>query len=594
MAVLALCLLVFSSALSSCGYFTEQFLSGLEYDGGYDPDDYLYDESGTDRPDDTTGKYTLTTDIPSAQTTKAPSTTKAPETAAIPETTRAPETTVPETTDNIPDEFQNHVFLNMKDSGRCPELVGDVLVTVILVTDSESSWNIDDTTALKKSLYEQELMLEKEAAKYGKKLDITFSYIKASYSGKINSGDEPEPWQEAVCINAGFSGLNKAQTELDNSNDADSNPVAFLLNKAGRAYANWSTSTNHTERMTVFSSDLTSFSHEICHLYGAQDYYYPAEVKENAEKLIPESIMNSGEQIDSFTAFCIGWDDEIDKNAYDFLAATAHITEEYLDAENEKQQTTGNVTNFKLSYGTYTGYLDRGVPNGQGSIQYDNGNSYEGGFLNGLQHGRGVFCWADGSVYDGDWVSGDKTGKGTMTWTDGAAYTGDWVNNERTGKGILIWASGDKYEGNFVNGTRTGKGKYTWTNGTVYEGDFVENSREGQGTYITSEGYIYTGAWKNNNYNGYGKATYTDGSTYEGYFADGNRQGQGTYIYAAGHKYVGTWENGNRTGYGTMTWSDGSSYDGYWQNNKRHGQGKYINQYGTVFEGQWYNDQFQS
>lgn len=611
MAVLLLCLLVFASILSSCGYFTEQFLSEYAY-GIYSPDDFLENDETTRR------QPTVITQNWPQNTERSPSTTRAPEATRAPETTRKPETTVPETTDNIPDEFQNHVFLDMKDSGRCDELVGNVLVTVILITDSEAAWSVDDTTAAKKTLYEQELLLETAAAKYGKKLDIVFSYIKVSYSGKIMSGDEPESWQNAVALSAGFSSLNKMQTELDNSNDYDSNPVAFLLNKPGRAYANWSTSTSRTERMTLFSSDLTSFSHEICHLFGAQDYYYPAEVKESAENLIPESIMNSGEQFDAFTAFCIGWDDEIDKNAYDFLASTAHLTNEYLNAENEKQSTTGNVTDFYLSNykGTYTGYLDRGVPNGQGSMKYDNGNSYEGSYRNGSHHGKGVFRWNDGAVYDGDWVDGDKTGKGTMTYADGDSYSGDWVDNELHGKGTYTWASGSKYVGDWVNSERTGQGTYTWNDGSVYKGAFVNGVRtgygvmtnpngtryegyyvdgkyDGQGTYTASD-YSYTGSFKGGKFHGYGKMTWSDGAYYEGDYLDGSRHGQGTYKYAAGHVYVGAWENGERSGYGEMSWNDGSSYAGYWQNSKRHGYGKYINKNGTVFEGQWYNDQFQS
>ena len=545
MAVLLLCLLVFASALSSCGYFTEQFLE--EYAGDYtpyDPYDYLYlDDNKTDvtlripgetkppwtiRPTTTKSPETTRTPVTTTPvTTRKPQTTKAPETTRKPQTTtpvttRKPQTTVPETTGNIPSEFKDHVYLAMKNSGRCDELLGNVLVTVILVKDSESSWTSSEISDLKKEFVQHKKDLEASAAKYGKKLDISFTYINATYSGKISSGDSPEVWQEAVSKNAGFSSLNQAQAELDKSNDYDTNPIIFIVDKPGRPYASWNTSQNATERISLFD-DAGAFKHELCHLFGAQDYYYPKDIEALATKHIPNSLMGNGDEIDALTAFCIGWDDKLDQNAYDFLAATSYVTWDYLNSENEKQQTTGNVTNFELSYGIYTGYLDRGVPSGKGSIKYNNGNSYDGYFVNGNLHGKGVFRWADGVVYDGDWVNGNKTGKGTMTWADGDVYTGDWVNNERTGKGVLIWANGDRYEGDFVNG---------------------------------------------------------------------NREGQGTYTGDSGSSYQGEWKNNQRHGYGKYTWAGGASYEGYWQNGNRHGYGKYISNTGKVTEGQWENDKF--
>ena len=622
MAVLALCLLVVSSVLSSCGYFTENFLAGYEgyYDNGnddYEPDYFLDNDETTRRqPTVITGTSPRDTQK-SPETTRAPETTRKPETTRAPETTRKPETTrAPETTepDNIPDEFQNHVFLEMKDSGRCDELVGTVIVTVILVDDSEAKWSSSDKNTLSSSLEDQAKVLESSAAKYGKKLDISFSYISVSYSAKIMSGDDPESWQNPIAVSAGFSSLNKMQTELDNSNGADANPVAFALNKGGRAYASWATSTSRTERMTIFSSDPTSFSHELCHLFGAQDYYYPAEVDEAAEKHIPDSIMNSGDAIDAFTAFCIGWDDEIDKNAYDFLSATAHLTKEYLDAENDKQQTTGYVTNFYLANykGTFSGYLDRGVPNGQGTMKYDDGGSYAGGFLNGTYHGSGTRKWANGDKYEGDWVNGQRHGKGTYTWPTGEKYEGDWVNSERTGQGTYIGTDGYKYtgawvenkchgygkayytdgsvyEGYFVNGDRHGKGTYTWSTGDKYEGDWVNGDRTGQGTYTGIDGYKYIGAWKNSSCNGYGKAYYSSGAVYEGNFVSGKRDGNGTMYYTDGAVYTGSWKDGSYHGKGKITWSDGSYYEGDFVGGSRHGQGTYSYTSGSIYTGAWEN-----
>lgn len=544
-AALMLSMLCAASVLSSCGIFVESFLS--EYTGAQTKE--RYDHPISRYPDDETAAPPETTDDNIYVTVIAPETTASPETAAsVPEKTVIPETTAaPETTESeVPSEFADHIYLIAKNNGNCKELVGKVNVHVFLINDTVSGWDYNAQGDLKTSLAEQEKLLEADAAGYGKSLDLTFNYTVVEISVLVDTSDTEDDWQEAALAALGLKNVASAQESLASQYGGDSNPIIFAVNKAGRAYANWS-SGKKSERVTLFSSSNDSFRHELCHLYGARDFYYPDEAKALANRHIPDSIMNSGEKVDALTAFLIGWDDELDANAYAFLDATKHYTQEYLDAEQSKQNVTGNVTDHQLSYGIYTGYLERGVPNGFGKLIYSEGDTYEGNFDHGKLHGTGKY-----------------------TWTSGSSYEGDWLNGERTGKGTYIWSAGDKYIGDFVDGVRTGWGKYIWSDGDWYEGEFIEGVRTGQGTMHYSSGSVYSGEW-----------------------LEGYRHGQGTYTYAAGHVYVGAWENGDRKGYGSMIWSDGSSYEGEWLDNKRHGYGKYVNKSGTVFEGQWLNDVFQ-
>ncbi len=604
MAALALCLFTVSLSLASCVSFAGSFLS--EYTGIRTK--YSYD---TERTYDVLEEDITVTENYGDDSWYYPwdDITNAPE-------TELPETTLPETTNNIPDEFESHVYLAMVNNGRCKALVGHVNVTVLVASDSETSWDSASRASLVSSLAEQEKKLESDAAGYGKELDVTFSFIDVKIEGKTAAAAF-NPWEEDIIKAAGFSSKNDAQKELDDQNDADSNPIVIALNKVGRAYAKQQSSDRYTEMLIIYSSDTTAFRHELYHLYGAEDFYYPSEVEELAEEKLPESIMNSGSETDALTAFIIGWDDEMDENAYEFLKGTSHLTAEYLKEENAKELFTGMVADHQLSDGVYTGYLERGVPNGYGKLIYTEGGSYEGYFVYGSYHGEGTRVWKEGDSYSGSFDMGKLHGKGTYTWPSGDKYSGDWVNGVRTGKGTYKWSDGSVYVGDFIEGVRTGNGRFTWSDGTYYEGGFVDNKLDGQGTYVSPSGFRYVGGWKNDAYHGYANVTYSNGSVYEGYFVNGKREGQGTmrysggdvytgswkadnfygqgtYTFAYGHKYIGAWENGVRTGYGVMTWSDGSSYDGNWKNNKRHGYGKYINQYGQVFDGQWENDVFQS
>lgn len=583
-AALALCLLSVSLSLASCdldaieNYIADYTVagtgSGNNAERTYDNIDY---DPVTDPAD-----VTVTDVIEENTRYNPPSTTKKPQGAIT-----------PETTDNIPAEFKEHVYLLHKNTGRCKELIGNVNVTVIITNDKKTSWDSTSRNELILSLSEQEKILEADAQSYGKELDITFSFIDVTISSSAEAS-LLNLWEEDAIKAAGFTTKTGAQKELDDSNDADSNPIVIALNMDGRPYARHQKNERSSELLVIYTSALYGFRHELYHLYGAEDFYYPAEVKTLADQHLPDSIMNEGDITDSLTAFIIGWDDELNSNAAEFLKETSHLTEEYLDAENEREMYTGLVSNHRLSYGTYSGYLEHGVPSGYGTLIYNEGGKYEGYFVNGNYHGEGTRVWADGNVYKGNWDNNKKHGKGTYTWTSGDSYTGNWVY--------------DKIEGN---------GKYTWASGTYYDGAWVNGDFEGQGTYSDPSGYKYVGSWKNGEKHGYGKLTYSNGSVYEGNFVNGECEGngtirysngdsytgdwkagkmhgQGTYNFAYGHKYVGAWDNGNRTGYGVMTWTDGSSYDGYWLNNKRHGYGKYINQYGNVFEGQWANDIFQN
>lgn len=454
-------------------------------------------------------------------TTKSPEATRAPVTTKAPATTKAPETTKAQTTaPEPPSEYADHVYLIAMGSGYCAELTGTTYVHVFLVDDGASSWDSASTAKLKDSFSQQEQKLESEIKAYGKTLDIIYKYTPVSISETIDTSNSNTDWQNEACAKLGLGNASSAQKKLQEKHGGSSNPIVFVINKAGRAYASWNKG-SASERVTLFSSSLDSLRHELCHLYGARDFYYPAEAKQLADQHIPTSLMCSGDDVDALTAYLIGWDDELDANAKAFLEATKHFTKDYLDEENSVQTTTGNVTNHKLSYGVYTGYLSFGVPNGKGKVVFDQ----------------------TGDIYEGDFVNGHFHGKGKYTWTSGAYYEGDFIDGHRTGKGKYVWTNGNVYEGDFVNGAQTGQGTYTYKSGDVYTGGFLNNQFNGEGTYRYAAGHVYTGNWENSARNGYGKMTWTDGSSYVGDWKGNRRHGYGKYINKSGTVFEGQWNN---------------------------------------------------
>lgn len=94
-------------------------------------------------------------------------------------------------------------------------------------------------------------------------------------------------------------------------------------------------------------------------------------------------------------------------------------------------------------------------------------------FLN--QSSKGVLSLDDGNiVYDGSLVRGKMNGQGTLTFQNGDTYTGEFSNGAFNGKGTFQSAGGWSYEGDFVNGQPEGQGKLTTEQDVVYEGTFKQ------------------------------------------------------------------------------------------------------------------------
>ena len=62
--------------------------------------------------------------------------------------------------------------------------------------------------------------------------------------------------------------------------------------------------------------------------------------------------------------------------------------------------------------------------NGQGTITFQNGDQYTGGFNNGAFNGKGTFQSKEGWTYEGDFVNGQAEGKGKLTTEQEVVYEG--------------------------------------------------------------------------------------------------------------------------------------------------------------------------
>lgn len=189
---------------------------------------------------------------------------------------------------------------------------------------------------------------------------------------------------------------------------------------------------------------------------------------------------------------------------------------------------SGGAT-IRLADGVYTGETSDGLPHGEGAIEYDSGDGYEGSFVAGQREGYGVYTFANGDRYEGSFAAGQRNGEGTYTYAGGAVYTGAWKDGAMEGEGVFTSEAGT-YTGSFKAGMFDGYGVYVFANGDRYEGDFVAGKRQSDEATLTySGGGSYTGAFENDLFHGAGTLTFANGDVVKGTFVNGLLEGEADF-----------------------------------------------------------------
>lgn len=101
--------------------------------------------------------------------------------------------------------------------------------------------------------------------------------------------------------------------------------------------------------------------------------------------------------------------------------------------------------NVTYSKGSYSGTAENMEPEGQGVMELNNGDVYEGEFRNGLFHGLGEYQYSNGDRYVGKFENGREAG-GEIVRSDGSRYSA--IRNE---EGTLYIARREDRSSNRVN-----------------------------------------------------------------------------------------------------------------------------------------------
>jgi len=412
--------------------------------------------------------------------------------------------------------FEDHFFLQNMNRSSCRTLTGEITLYVIFAETPNASWDQASRKSALTTLDQACILLEQAASAYKKHLSLTYSCHAAPSLPPVDE-DDLEIWVDLALERAGLPARGGDSPYMQQHS-----PILVLFNEGGVNFAMANGDDDFCEYLFLHKGFVkSSVVHELMHLYGARDLYYPQSCKKIAEDIFPASVMltYNSTAIDRLTAYCIGWQDSLADSAINFLKSTAHVTEEEFDEALEQVTFTGHASREYTNY-TYTGDFVMGQLQGYGVQEWENGLRYSGEFFQGKRQGQGVMVysndeifkgnfnenapdgygiqiWNDLGIYAGNWETGTASGKGTVIFNDGFIRSGTMEKYILQGTGVEIRPEGSLYRGDFVGGSRTGKGTLIWPDGSLYTGDFVEGALTGHGIYIDAEGNIFEGQWFN-------------------------------------------------------------------------------------------------
>lgn len=237
----------------------------------------------------------------------------------------------------IPKELARHHAFRGFNSGCCGRLVGNLAIVSVLISDTTSGW-----TAFEKARYKQEVS---SACAFllnngGRAAGLTIKeqiYLQA----EIPYAEERNRYKKTVgdvLHVLGYSSFNAFQASILQAHpEIDTVAVFFVLNKNNRSFAlimKGHKTMNSTRRSDTSVGEYSviyakargsipfTISHELLHLYGAIDYYYPERTNLEAKNYSPHSIMLCHYQrpeIDDLTKFLVGWKQGLNPNSLLFL-----------------------------------------------------------------------------------------------------------------------------------------------------------------------------------------------------------------------------------------------------------------------------------
>lgn len=147
---------------------------------------------------------------------------------------------------------------------------------------------------------------------------------------------------------------------------------------------------------------------------------------------------------------------------------------------------------FDFGYAVYSGSFKDGKPHGNGTMDYGNGEKFEGYFANGVEDGEGVL-YKGGIARNVLYKKGKLEVETKIVTGNAPKIEGCRSGSCYSGHGEMEYPSGNTYVGNFENGQREGQGKFRFVSGNTFTGTFDRDVPINGSFYYAKEGITFTG-----------------------------------------------------------------------------------------------------
>lgn len=348
-----------------------------------------------------------------------------------------------------------HFLTRAMNRGNCRKLIGNMVFFLTYVSDLEYTWSEEEIRKASQTCIASIKKMKVAAKEDNVPLRCYVHEQKVSIRCRLSVKNNNE-WRREIARNLGASDMESLHAALQKKFGMQTIVYVFMTGKAGRAYAlPVYTNSNDSEGVVLFKN-FDSILHEVFHLFGAADYYYPERLAQMAKRYFPDSVMLVGgdRDIDDVTRYLIGWHSQPTQKALDFLRESSVISAQEADEALRRQWVTSS---------------------GKQKIKFLN-SEYEGEVKDGLMHGHGILLFHDGTRYEGEFRDGTMHGTGTMTYPSGTRYVGQFRNGTFDGVGRMVYSDGRVYEGEYKEGAMHGQGTLKDKNGKVLmKGRFEKN-----------------------------------------------------------------------------------------------------------------------
>ena len=153
----------------------------------------------------------------------------------------------------------------------------------------------------------------------------------------------------------------------------------------------------------------------------------------------------------------------------------------------------------------HSGEWKNGNRHGRGTLLLKDGTRFEGQWTNDIRNGKGVFYYPNGKIENVEYRDGieinDTNNRKlqeikTINYSNGDRYEGPIYEGRKNGKGVYYFKNGDKIFGNFIGDKLRGRVNYYYKNGDTREGEMINGKLNGGAFFVTKGKDQYKEVWK--------------------------------------------------------------------------------------------------